>query len=386
MAALISKPGISNSVAGLAVPQSWSASWFQSFITSYLSGADVRNAVGSGGLQISGNLTSPYATVGFSAPVTLPGPVTITAPSSGNSALIVNGVAGSYAEKIISPNTASQGFGLYIQAGTNSSDAAVNIVNAAQNLTLFVLYGDGHLYIPAQPSGAALTVASGALPHAWAGGTSYPTVQIGTGTGIFDDGGSGPFLLGNLYYNGSNYIYANTGAGAILVAIGSALEWYSAPSGTAGNSATITSQMVVETGLFELPQIGTGSGTELEWLSGGSVVRASSSRRYKTDIEPVTDAEAEKILQLRPVIYTERSSKARLYGLIAEEVYDVLPNLVHCDPEMIKGATLVKNKKVPAQFGEVRPESVHYKHLTALVLKVVQKQDARIRALEEKVR
>jgi hypothetical protein len=89
MAALISKPGITNA-STLSIPQTWDPTWMRSFINNQLTGADVRNAVGSGGIVVSGTIASPYATIGFGAPVTLPGPVTISAPTSATPALTVN--------------------------------------------------------------------------------------------------------------------------------------------------------------------------------------------------------------------------------------------------------------------------------------------------------
>lgn len=71
--------------------------WFRGFINNLLKGADVRNAVGANGVVVSGTIASPYATIGFGAPVTLPGPVTISAPSGAVPALTVNGANGSVA-------------------------------------------------------------------------------------------------------------------------------------------------------------------------------------------------------------------------------------------------------------------------------------------------
>jgi hypothetical protein len=85
MASLISKPGITNANTAISIPKDWSASWFKGLVSNLLQGADVRNAVGSSGIVVSGTIASPYATIGFAAPVTLPGLVTITAPLSGDS-------------------------------------------------------------------------------------------------------------------------------------------------------------------------------------------------------------------------------------------------------------------------------------------------------------
>lgn len=71
------------SASVLAIPKQWDGKWFRDLISNQLQGADVRNAVGVNGIVVSGTIASPYATIGFGAPVTLPGTVTITNPSSG---------------------------------------------------------------------------------------------------------------------------------------------------------------------------------------------------------------------------------------------------------------------------------------------------------------
>jgi hypothetical protein len=63
--ALASKPGISGATV-LHIPKDWDATWFRNFINNLLKGADVRNAVGANGIKVSGNISSPYATIGFS--------------------------------------------------------------------------------------------------------------------------------------------------------------------------------------------------------------------------------------------------------------------------------------------------------------------------------
>jgi len=92
---LASKPGITGG-STLSIPKSWDPTWFRGFIANQLKGADVRNAVGANGISITGNIASPYATIGFGAPVTIPGPVTING-AAGSTALTVNAAAGQIA-------------------------------------------------------------------------------------------------------------------------------------------------------------------------------------------------------------------------------------------------------------------------------------------------
>jgi hypothetical protein len=86
MAALISKPGITPASV-LAIPKTWDGTWFRGFIGGQLTGADVRNAIAGPGITITGNLSTPYATISaggagapFNAPIivkTTPGGVTV---------------------------------------------------------------------------------------------------------------------------------------------------------------------------------------------------------------------------------------------------------------------------------------------------------------------
>jgi uncharacterized coiled-coil protein SlyX len=68
--------------------------------------------------------------------------------------------------------------------------------------------------------------------------------------------------------------------------------------------------------------------------SAGQLGTVSSSRRYKTDIKPINEA-SESILALKPVSFrykVHHDSKPQ-FGLIAEEVADVNPNLVIYDAD-----------------------------------------------------
>jgi hypothetical protein len=60
--ALKTKPGI-NGANVLSIPNEWDAAWFRKFINNSLKGADVRNAIAGPGITITGNISSPYATI-----------------------------------------------------------------------------------------------------------------------------------------------------------------------------------------------------------------------------------------------------------------------------------------------------------------------------------
>src|SRR5262249_29721203 len=96
----------------------------------------------------------------------------------------------------------------------------------------------------------------------------------------------------------------------------------------------------------------------------------SSSLRYKRDIQPM-GAHSHKLLQLRPVIfrYTQDPHGELQYGLIAEEVAKVYPELV------------TRNAQ-----GQV--EAIRYQELTPMLLNELQQQqwqNERLRATVEQL-
>ena len=71
-----------------------------------------------------------------------------------------------------------------------------------------------------------------------------------------------------------------------------------------------------------------GASVEIDTATGQLGIKMSSAR-YKQDIEPIA-SRSEGVLKLRPVTfsYKDDASAAPRYGLIAEEVATVYPELV----------------------------------------------------------
>jgi len=104
--------------------------------------------------------------------------------------------------------------------------------------------------------------------------------------------------------------------------------------------------------------------------ASGQLGVASSSRRYKQDIEPLGDLSA-RLYDLRPVKFRyikpdEQGEKPMQFGLIAEEVADVLPEVVYRNTE-----------------GNV--EGVRYEELTPMLVDLAKKQEGAIRTLQSKL-
>lgn len=111
-------------------------------------------------------------------------------------------------------------------------------------------------------------------------------------------------------------------------------------------------------------------------LTTGLLGHASSSRRYKEDIRPM-DTTSEALFRLHPVTFRYKKeidrTQSTAFGLIAEEVAKVNPNLI-------------------ARNSQGQPESVHYEMVNAMLLneflKAHQKleaQDATIAELKSTV-
>jgi hypothetical protein len=117
--------------------------------------------------------------------------------------------------------------------------------------------------------------------------------------------------------------------------------------------------------------VATGSaGSSVVIDAYGQLGTISSSGRYKEDIQPMGDA-SKRLLQLRPVAFRYKAPNARgekpiQYGLIAEEVAAVFPELVVYD-------------------GSGQVETVAYHLLTPLLLNELQKEQARTAALQRQL-
>jgi len=165
-----------------------------------------------------------------------------------------------------------------------------------------------------------------------------------------------------LYYNqyGHNNVALGFGAGSNLkgsnnVAIQNA--------GDSGDNNTIRigdgQNRVFIAGISGVRSSG---GVQVYINSAGQLGTTTSSARFKKDIKSIDDVSG-KLLQLNPVsfIYKEDEKNEVQYGLIAEEVAKVYPELVQYDQEG-------------------KPFTVYYHLLTPLLLSELQKEHNKIDA------
>jgi len=143
----------------------------------------------------------------------------------------------------------------------------------------------------------------------------------------------------------------------------------SADSGTIriGTSGTQTSFFAA--GIYG---VSSGSSSAIPVLvdSSGQLVTVSSSRRFKEDIHDMGDASRD-LMRLRPVTFRYQKpladgSQPVQYGLIAEEVAEVYPDLV-------------------AYSADGQIETVKYQLLDPMLLNEVQRQQAEIHELQDRL-
>lgn len=221
--------------------------------------------------------------------------------------------------------------------------------------TVFSFDGDGNLTISGK-----ITAKSGSI----AGFTIYGNRLEGESCTLYSDVGGGELKLGDVTLEGYGGLGINRNVaidpGHLYVTGDIDAEGdISAENISAGGDVR-----AIGTFYANLPS--SSGGETVYWgTSTQRFVYHGSSRKYKKDITSVTAKEAQKILKLNPVtfVYKDDEEEALQHGLIAEEVYELYPEMIG-----------MKN-------GEV--DSMHYEQLWAPIIKIVQMQDARIKQLEE---
>lgn len=160
---------------------------------------------------------------------------------------------------------------------------------------------------------------------------TLPT-DIGTAGDVLTVDGSGNLSFTDLTIEVSNqsadtatyYPLISTSASGSI----SSVETASSKLSFVPNSGTLSADVFsdgslsISSGSISSATNGTFSGT----VQAGSITE-TSSLLLKTDIDPLTDS-IDKISRLNPVEFTRKSNGKREVGLIAEEVEQVIPELV----------------------------------------------------------
>ena len=175
-------------------------------------------------------------------------------------------------------------------------------------------------------------------------------VAVGNGALYFSNG-SQNIALG--YLAGDN-----SGAGGGNVYIGAQMH---------GNSGDINHTYIANISSTNVS--GSGTDTVTVDLATGLIGHLTSSRRYKEAIKPMENA-SETLYRLNPVTYRYKKAtdptQSPAFGLIAEEVAEVNPNLV-------------------ARDAKGQPESVHYEMVNAMLLNEFLKEHRTVEAQQKEI-
>lgn len=172
--------------------------------------------------------------------------------------------------------------------------------------------------------------------------------------------------------NNSGFLYLYNSSGTRTAAISGSSGTINCSNLLVNNNSdtTVINNFVGSSGQGEL-YIGDGSATTNIYIHGGSgnitcvSLTQTSSRKVKENIKPITDSE--KILELNAVSfdYKNKSRGTDRRGFIAEDVAEILPNLVTLESENT-------------------PASIDYVSMIPYLQDIIKKQEIRIKALEDK--
>ncbi|MGB8467667.1 MAG: tail fiber domain-containing protein [Candidatus Babeliales bacterium] len=239
-------------------------------------------------------------------------------------------------------------------AGSGSS---VQFTGSGTTITLAMTDGNGNTLVGAGAGNASIT---GNTNVAF-GQNALPKVTTGRNNcAIGQDALSG-------LVSGANNIAIGQGAGSAL----SGAEQnniYIGSSGSSGDNGVININPAALSATIGGIANTTISGSPVLVSSGGNLGIASSSRNYKKNIQDI-DPQTTKLLELRPVTFNykkENMADELHFGLIAEEVEELIPDLV------------IRDKN-----GDV--QTVKYHELPALLLAHIKQLAAKNAALEARI-
>jgi hypothetical protein len=337
---------------------------------------DIDSGIGVAGLTLSGTGVAGQATEawginygvsgqsqsaeGYGVHGYSPAGVGVYGGSDGNDAIVAlstaEGRSGVYAQ-----NTAPSGttYGVYGLSASNSGYGVFGTATAESGQTRGVwgrshrLYGTGVFGETLATSGNPIGVYGSSSAQSGFGVYGFSDANNGTGVaGVADNGSNAYGVWGKSvsgyagYFEGRGYYSGNVGLGV----------W--APSEKLDTSGTA-----------RLRGIEFGDGNHVVVDASGKLWRerppGSSSQRYKHNVADLPAA-GDAVLGLRPVSFAWNSTGQPDIGLIAEEVAEVLPDLVICS-------------------ADGQPDAVKYDKLALYLLDVVKSQREQISAQENEL-
>ena len=176
--------------------------------------------------------------------------------------------------------------------------------------------------------------------------------QIGSQGSVFQDQNNNIGIGKNTYKSGASvYNYVVGDYASLYFQSQGQHQWYTAPSGTAGNAITWTTAMTLDASSN---------------LTVSGTITESSDKRLKENINSLENS-LEKVLNLNGVSYNKIATPEKSeIGFIAQEVEEVIPELVETDEDGMK--------------------SVSYARTVALLVEAMKDQQNIINSLNERIK
>ena len=311
----------------------------------------------------------------------------------------------------------------FLSVGSTSADSAAIMTNGVRRLTVD---SSGNVGIGTTTPTADLHIAdTSALlllqdTNGTVGGSMESKIQftdstgavqaqvgLGTGTGFFlVDNNDGPMRVGtssadDLYLSTNDADRMTIGSSG-NVGIGTTVPAYRLDVGSASTAGTfrvyasgggadafrVSSNGVISTNIVNLT---TASAANVFInTSNNTMYRSTSSLKYKTAVETLDNEHADIVFELRPVWYRSITGNDpedhSYYGLIAEEVAEVDPRLVHFGASSDCGCVADEDGHIEhEQSCLTEPEGVFYERLVPHLINVAQRQQTTIDALTARI-
>ena len=137
----------------------------------------------------------------------------------------------------------------------------------------------------------------------------------------------------------------------------------------------------------------TASGDNVYVSAGGSLYRSTSSARFKTNVEPIDDTWADKILDMQPIFYKSIATgdvgvmpeNWTHYGFSAEQVATVDPRLVSFKTHDYHMGGAEGDEEISTELDEPIADGVQYTKMIPALVNLIKRQRDEISALTARV-
>ena len=173
------------------------------------------------------------------------------------------------------------------------------------------------------------------------------------------------------------------------------LAFYTRPSGGSVSRRLLLNENGVWYGSLYNTNTNAGLSANVFVFSNDSMGRASSSGKYKKNIETIQDSYADKILTMRPTWYQQDETTVNIqedqgddwgyWGFIAEEVAAIDPRLVTWKVANYVTDPSDSTKTIRTPLSEPEPDNVAYDRFVPHLVNLLKRQATKIETLETKV-